>query len=395
LDDKKKKPYLSWMLTIFGAIALSIIFFFIIFKFEEFGGVISKLVSIVRPIIYGACITYLFRPICNFYERFLIKHTKIKKRKTINLLAVALSMISAIVIVYLILMIIIPQVFSSIMTLINIVPSKLDDASTWLDNVVEHESIYGKYINDIYEQAKVFFTDWITNVLQPNLQSVIEGVGTGILNSLMFVKDSFIGIVVAVYLLTARRNFKKHFRLILASIFKPKWYDMINEELIFADSVFVGFLNGKILDSAIIGVICYICCQLFDFPNAMLISVIIGVTNIIPFFGPFIGAIPSALLILIESPIQTVWFVIFIIVLQQIDGNIIGPKILGNKTGLSSFWVLFSILLFGGMWGFIGMVIGVPLFAVIYDVIGKLVYFGLKRNGREDMIEEGEKKVFN
>ena len=127
----------------------------------------------------------------------------------------------------------------------------------------------------------------------------------------------------------------------------------------------------------------------------MLISVIIGVTNIIPFFGPFIGAIPSALLILIESPIQTVWFVIFIIVLQQIDGNIIGPKILGNKTGLSSFWVLFSILLFGGMWGFIGMVIGVPLFAVIYDVIGKLVYFGLKRNGREDMIEEGEKKVFN
>ena len=151
--------------------------------------------------------------------------------------------------------------------------------------------------------------------------------------------------------------------------------------------MFVGFINGKLLDSAIIGVICYVCSLIFKFPNAMLISVIVGVTNIIPFFGPFIGAVPSALVIFIESPVMALWFLIFIVALQQVDGNIIGPKILGNSTGLSSFWVLFSILVFGGMWGFIGMVIGVPLFAVIYDIAKKLVLHGLKRNGCEDMLE--------
>ena len=124
----------------------------------------------------------------------------------------------------------------------------------------------------------------------------------------------------------------------------------------------------------------------------MLVSVIVGVTNIIPFFGPFIGAIPSALLIFMDSPLQSLWFLVFILVLQQVDGNIIGPKILGNTTGLSSFWVLFSILVFGGLWGFVGMVIGVPLFAVIYDVIKKLVFYGLRRNGREDMIPEVKKE---
>ena len=147
-----------------------------------------------------------------------------------------------------------------------------------------------------------------------------------------------------------------------------------------ADRMFGGFINGKILDSAIIGVLCYIGCLIFKFPSALLVSVIIGVTNVIPFFGPFIGAIPATLLILIQNPIKALWFVLFVLVLQQLDGNIIGPKILGNTTGLSSFWVLFAILLFGGLWGFAGMIVGVPLFAVIYDVIKKLVIYGLQRH---------------
>ena len=150
--------------------------------------------------------------------------------------------------------------------------------------------------------------------------------------------------------------------------------------------MFGGFINGKIMDSAIIGVLCYIGCLIFKFPSALLVSVIIGVTNVIPFFGPFIGAIPATLLILIQNPIKALWFVLFVLVLQQLDGNIIGPKILGNTTGLSSFWVLFAILLFGGLWGFAGMIVGVPLFAVIYDVIKKLVIHGLRRNEELDML---------
>ena len=151
--------------------------------------------------------------------------------------------------------------------------------------------------------------------------------------------------------------------------------------------MFGGFIEGKLVDSAIIGVLCYIGCSIFKFPNALLVSAIVGVTNVIPFFGPFLGAIPATLLILIENPIKALWFVLFVVILQQIDGNIIGPKILGDHTGVSSFWVLFSILLFGGLWGLVGMIIAVPLFAVIYDILKKLVIRGLKRNGCAELLD--------
>ena len=197
---------------------------------------------------------------------------------------------------------------------------------------------------------------------------------------LKFVYNILIGLIVAVYVLHGRKRFGKQARLIVRSIFSDRWADRILEEVEFIDRMFGGFINGKILDSAIIGVLCYIACLIFKFPSALLVSVIIGVTNVIPFFGPFIGAIPATLLILIQNPIKALWFVLFVLVLQQLDGNIIGPKILGNTTGLSSFWVLFAILLFGGLWGFVGMIVGVPLFSVIYDVIKKLVIHGLQRH---------------
>jgi predicted PurR-regulated permease PerM len=163
---------------------------------------------------------------------------------------------------------------------------------------------------------------------------------------------------------------------------------MFLEEVAFVDRMFGGFIDGKIVDSAIMGVLCYIGCLIFKFPNALLISAFVGITNVIPFFGPFIGAIPSILLILIESPIKAVWFALFVLGLQQLDGNIIGPKILGNHTGVSSFWVLFSILLFGGLWGLVGMIVAVPLFAVIYDLLKRLVAKGLAKNGSSHILHE-------
>ena len=219
------------------------------------------------------------------------------------------------------------------------------------------------------------------------MQNVISGVGIGVLSVVTVFKNLIIGIIVAVYLLAARRKFVRQARLILYSIAKPRWADAIVTEVQYADKMFGGFINGKILDSAIIGLLCYLVCVIVKFPSALLVSVIIGVTNVIPFFGPFIGAVPATLLILIQSPIKAIWFVLFVLVLQQLDGNVIGPKILGNTTGLSSFWVLFSILLFGGLWGFVGMIVGVPLFAVIYDIIKKLVFHGLRRNGQLGQIE--------
>ena len=219
------------------------------------------------------------------------------------------------------------------------------------------------------------------------MQSLLSGAAVGVVNVVTFLKNVVIGLIVSVYLLASRKRFGQQGKLILYSLVKPRWVGLIMEEIRYADRMFGGFINGKILDSAIIGVLCYIFCLIFKFPSALLVSVIIGVTNVIPFFGPFIGAIPATLLILIQNPIKALWFILFVLVLQQVDGNIIGPKILGNTTGLSSFWVLFAILLFGGLWGFVGMIIGVPLFAVIYDVIKKA---GLPRPEAQRRIRHGE-----
>ena len=242
------------------------------------------------------------------------------------------------------------------------------------------------FIETSYDKLQANLDTWVKETLLPSMQSILSGAAVGVMSFVAFLKNLVIGLIVSVYLLASRKKFGQQGKLILYSLVKRRWADLFLEEICYADKMFGGFINGKILDSAIIGVLCYIACLIFKFPSALLVSVIIGVTNVIPFFGPFIGAIPATLLILIQNPIKALWFVLFVLVLQQVDGNIIGPKILGNTTGLSSFWVLFAILLFGGLWGFVGMIIGVPLFAVIYDVIKKLVIHGLKRNEELEMV---------
>lgn len=389
MNSNNKKNYIYWMFAIFGAIALNVALFFLIFRFKKFGGVIGKIMAILKPMIYGAAIAYLLKPVCNTYEHKLNEHLPSKLKKMSKALAITGSMLTMCIIVYLLLIIIIPQVVNSVTSLINTLPDKLNYAASWLEETLKEDTVVANYITENYIMLKDTAIEWISNELIPNMQNIqniLAGVGIQIWNSVMFLKNLLIGLIIAVYLLASRKKFAVQGKMVLYSIVKTKWADKILTELKYADNTFVGFINGKILDSAIIGVICYVCCLIFKFPNAMLVSVIVGVTNIIPFFGPFIGAIPSALLIFIESPLKSLWFLIFIVVLQQVDGNIIGPKILGNSTGLSSFWVLFSILVFGGLWGFVGMVIGVPLFAVIYDIAKKLVFCGLKRNGKEDMI---------
>lgn len=378
MDLKNKKHYLYLMLTLFGAATLSIILFFIIYRIEGLGKVVSNIISILNPIIYGLAIAYLLKPMCNILEQKIYIMLPEKNRKLANPLAVTFSIIIGLAIVALLLLIIIPQVVNSVVAIVNSIPAKLDHLYSLINNFVNEETTYSNFIINTYSKMEQTINGWISNA-STILTALVEGLGIQILNSVIFFKNMFIGIIVAVYFLISRRKFARQGKMILYSIVNTKWADAIMNEIKFADSMFVGFINGKLLDSAIIGVICYICCLVFKFPNAMLVSVIIGVTNIIPFFGPFIGAIPSAILILIVSPIKALWFLLFIVVLQQIDGNIIGPKILGESTGVSSVWVLISILVFGGLWGFIGMIIGVPLFAVIYDITRRLVVYGLKK----------------
>ena len=382
--DKKPhiKPYLYGMLAGFGAIALSIIFFFLIYRFDGFGSAISTLTGILMPFIYGAVIAYLLKPVCNSIENFLRRFIPEKMNGLINALSVALTILFGLLLVYALVMMIVPQLITSVTTLYYTAQANITRFMYWANHLefIENNEQIMELLNSAYAALNTNLDTWIKNTLLPSMQNIVSGAAIGVLNVVTVAKNLIIGIIVAVYMLASRKRFVQQGKLVLHSIVRPRWAQLITEEVKYADRMFGGFINGKIMDSAIIGVLCYIGCLIFKFPSALLVSVIIGVTNVIPFFGPFIGAIPATLLILIQNPIKALWFVLFVLVLQQLDGNIIGPKILGNTTGLSSFWVLFAILLFGGLWGFVGMIVGVPLFAVIYDVIKKLVIHGLQRN---------------
>lgn len=388
--DKKPhiKPYLYGMLAGFGAISLSILFFFLIYRFQGFGDAISKLTGILMPFIYGAVIAYLLKPVCNCVEDFLRRLLPEKMGTAANMLAVTISLLFGILVVYALIMMIVPQLITSVTTLYYTARNNLNDFVDWASHqeIIASNQKLLDFIETSYDNLQDTLDNIVRTKLVPSMQSLLSGAALGVMSFVTFLKNIIIGVIVSVYLLASRKRFGQQCKMILYSLIKPRWADIILEEILYADKMFGGFINGKILDSAIIGVLCYIACLIFKFPSALLVSVIIGVTNVIPFFGPFIGAIPATLLILIQNPIKALWFILFVLVLQQVDGNIIGPKILGNTTGLSSFWVLFAILLFGGLWGFVGMIIGVPLFAVIYDVLKKFVFHGLRRNEEMELV---------
>ncbi|MBR0416340.1 MAG: AI-2E family transporter [Firmicutes bacterium] len=382
LEERKvkiKNPWIKGMLAGFGALALAILLFLLLYNMDIVSQGFRKAMSILRPFIIGGAIAYLLCPLCNSAERWFEKLLPQKIKKWANGFAVAVSVIFLVAIVYLLIIMIIPQLYTSIVTLTETLPAQAEKFMRDIMRMLDDNETIAGYVNTIYENLRRAFDNWINNKLLPDMSTIISGVGTGVKSVISVLLDTIIGVIVAVYCLSGRRTFARQAKMVLYSITGQRWGDILRDEAGYADKMFNSFLSGKFVDSAIIGVICYLFCIIARMPNSLLVSVIIGITNIIPFFGPFIGAIPMSLLILIEDPMKALIFAIFILILQQIDGNIIGPKILGDSTGLSSFWVLFAIMVFGGVFGFIGMIIGVPLFAVIYDILEKLIKRGLAR----------------
>lgn len=375
--DPKKRRYLNISLAVFSAIAMSLILFFILFRMQGIGNALKTVSDILAPFVYGGVIAYLLRPLCNTYESFFTDILPQKAKRFANGVAVILSIITGILVVYTLIIMIAPQLYSSILSLWNSLPEKINQFIVWATEVFGEDDELLQLFNSISQKLMAELESWTQNTLIPQITNIVSGVGSSVLKVLNFLYNLLIGLIVAVYLLGSRKKFARQSVLLVRSCLKPKWADMFLNEIAFIDRMFGGFIDGKILDSAIIGVLCYIGCVIFKFPNPLLIAAIVGITNVIPFFGPFIGAVPSTFLILIEDPIKALWFVLFVLVLQQLDGNIIGPAILGDRTGISSFWVLFTIILCGGLWGIVGMIIAVPLFAVIYDIIKKLVRRGL------------------
>ena len=389
------KRYLKIGITGAAILASGILCAFVLFKMPVIISVLKGITEILKPFLYGVAFAYLLAPLCNKIEEKLFQifpKAKTKARRFICFIAIVISLCVAIAVIWLIIMMIIPQVWDSVMKIIQMVPQKLIVVNNWIEHMLENQPELQAYFEEFSSQAESNIDSLLNVDTIQKVQSIINSLSVQLFGVLGVVKNIFLGLLISAYLLGSRKLFGAQTGLILHGVFSDKWAKIIEEEIRYTDKMFNGFLVGKIIDSAIIGLLCFAGTSIMGFEAPAFISVIIGITNIIPFFGPFIGAIPCGLLLLLENPMHCLYFIIFIFVLQQLDGNVIGPKILGNTTGVSSFWVLFAILLFGGMWGVVGMVIGVPLFAVIYDIIRKLVYRGLRKHKRESMITDYEEK---
>lgn len=386
--DPKKKRYLYISLSVFAGIGMSLVLFFVLYRLQGIGAALKKLSDILAPFVYGGVVAYLLRPLCNTYESFFAEVLPKPVKKTANGLAVGLSLVTGILVVYTLIIMIAPQLYASVLSLWNSLPDKINQFLAWATATFGEDEELLQYFNASYQLLYQELESWAQNTLMPYVTNIVSEVGSSVLKVLNFLYDMLIGLIVAVYLLGSRKKFARQSILLVRSAMKPRWAEMILNEVAFIDRMFGGFIDGKILDSAIIGVLCYFGCLIFKFPNPLLIAAIVGITNVIPFFGPFIGAVPSTFLILIEDPMKALWFVLFVVVLQQLDGNIIGPAILGDRTGLSSFWVLFTIILCGGLWGVVGMIIAVPLFAVIYNGIKRFVRRGLFKKEQLEIWEQ-------
>ena len=399
MKNERIQRGLHSLLVGFATISLSILFFFLLFRMDRIRAVVDNIMEIMAPFVYGGIIAYLLRPLCNHVEEFFRITLPAKTKSWVPTLAVTVSMVAGLLIIYALINMIAPQLYQSIVTIWESMPARVEEFVVWAESSFGEDEKLVDTFNMVYSEVYTYLDSWAEENLAPYISNlmggvgdIVTGVGMSILKVLMFLKNFLIGLIVAVYMLASRKRFARQGEMLIRGALKPRWADLVLNEIKFVDRMFGGFIEGKLVDSAIIGVLCYIGCLIFRFPNALLVSAIVGVTNVIPFFGPFIGAVPATFLILIESPIMALWFMLFVFCLQQLDGNVIGPAILGDRTGLSSFWVLFSIILFGGLWGLGGMLICVPFFAVIYDLVKKLVYKGLSKNGRLDIWKDYKQK---
>ena len=357
--------------------------------------------SLIKPVIYGAVIAYILNPLVrSFYGLFIRMYKKKheiseKSEKFFSGLSIVFALFTGILIIVILCWMIIPQIINTMITLIDVLPEQADYYYKIITERIQNNKYLASTMQETVLQATNFIDSkmqtelipWLRTELLPNLNVYAKHFASGVMAVVNVLYNLFIGIIVAIYILTSKRTFAAQSKKVLYGIFKKKQADIIIHYTRISNEMFSGFISGKILDSTIIGVICFVAMSIMGLPYAMLVSVIVGVTNIIPVFGPYIGAIPSALLIMLVSPVQALYFLLLIAILQQIDGNIIGPAILGESTGLSAFWVLFSILLFGGFFGILGMLIGCPLFAVIYRIVKDFISYCLRKKSLDEETE--------
>lgn len=357
-----------------------------------------KICGILAPIIYGAVLAYLVAPIyngtCQFVQEGFVCICKQEKTRRVasKWIATIVCVLFVVLIVVGMFWLLIPQLLESILGIKESFPTYIENVYQWIQKIWADNPEIEYYILQNFQTYMMSLENWAESHFaaldMARIGDVLKLLSSSVKGVVSFVSNWLIGLIVMVYLLNIKEVLTAQGKKIIYGCFRLKLANEIVEEFRFVHRVFSGFIIGKLLDSLIIGIICFAAVSLMKMPFPLLLSVVVGVTNVIPFFGPFIGAIPTAILVFLVSPMKCVYFVLWILLLQQFDGNILGPKILGDSTGLSSFWVLFSILLFGGLFGFVGMIIAVPLFAVIYNLIARVTHYSLRRKNLSMMTED-------
>lgn len=380
IERNQKYITVSFYAVITFAICLLLVV--IVQKFSLISVALAAFAKVIAPVTWGVIIAYIVNPLMKFFERVFGKCFEKNKphRKLVRSLSVAFGLLTLLAVLFAIVAVLLPQVIESVMGIARNFNTYLNNFESWIYKFVENYPDIYQAVQTQFDNIQPKLTDFINNIV-PKLGEIAVKVKDGAIGFIGGLKDFVIGFIVAIYLLFSKEKFIAQMRKLIAAILPEGGKNAVYGIAARTNKMLGGFISGKLIDSTIIGILTFICMSIMKMDFVALISVVVGVTNIIPFFGPFIGAIPSAFLLLFAAPRQVIPFVIFIIILQQFDGNILGPKILGDSTGLSPFWVMFAIFVGGGLFGFAGMILGVPIFAVIYSLVRDFVNYLLERRG--------------
>lgn len=385
--NRSQNKYFAIGLTAFFVICGSLLFTYILFNFANVLSILKSFRKILMPIIDGIALAYLLTPILNLVEKkwlgFVYSNKEIvmtpRKRRLKRSISICITLIITGFVLYIFFSIVIPQIILSVQSIIFQLPVYLNNLSVLITDLLANNKELDSIVNSLFTTYSEALYNYVQNNVLPQINELVKTLYSGVFS---FIKGTFnfiVGFIISVYLMSSKELLAGQAKKILYSTHENKSANRILSGIRYTHNTFIGFIGGKIVDSIIIGILTFIIIKIFSIPYPVLISVIVGVTNIIPFFGPYIGAIPSAFLVLMVDPIKALYFIIIVLIIQQVDGNIIGPKILGDSTGLSSFWVIFSITIFGGIFGIAGMIIGVPTFAVIFALIRYKVNRKLKK----------------
>ncbi len=385
---KLEKKYVLRGLISLGVVAGGILIYYFIFHGANFRAALNNIFMVTRPIVYGLIIAYIMTPALNFIEKIFSKifiKCKINVNKhhgTIRGISIFLTSVLFLFVIYALIAMLVSQIVPSIENIVKNFDLYINELIKWVNELFENDRSIALFVQNTINTYSYEFENWLSTIVIPQASDLIKSLSLSVIGMMKVLWNFIIGFVISIYLMFNKDILSGQAKKLVYAFWKTKTANFIISEVRFVHKTFIGFISGKVIDSIIIGFLCFIGTTIIGTPYAALVSVIIGVTNVIPFFGPYLGAIPCTIFILIVDlahPMNCVYFAIFIFLLQQFDGNVLGPKILGDSTGLSGLWVIISITLFGGLFGVFGMIIGVPIFAVLYTTVKRFANYKLTK----------------